>query len=121
MGNRPWPARYRGPVLIHAGQSPYGGSNWAAVEVAKQVCRERGLPLLENLVPEVFDYGGIVGTAEIVDCVTAHPSPAFYGPYGFVLRGARSLPFSPCKGALMLWTVDEHLVQAERPRTDQGC
>lgn len=104
--------KYRGPILIHAGQSPYGGSNRAAVAAARQVCRERGLPLLESLVPEVFDYGGIVGVAEVVDCVTSHASPAFYGPYGFVLRGARPLPFVPCKGALMLWEADKRAAPA---------
>ena len=44
--------------------------------------------------------GGIVGEAEIVDCVTQSDSPWFEGPYGFVLRNAHPLPFRPCRGRL---------------------
>ena len=60
-----------------------------------------GIPL-DFSEPE-FDQlqrGGIVGEAEIVDCVTQSPSPWFVGEYGFVLRNAKPLPFEPCKGAL---------------------
>jgi hypothetical protein len=42
--------------------------------------------------------GGIIGIAEIVDCVAAHTSPWFEGPFGFVLRNARKLSFRPMPG-----------------------
>jgi hypothetical protein len=51
--------------------------------------------------------GGIVGEVEIADCVTEHSSPWFTGPYGFVLRNARILPFKPLPGALRFFDVDE--------------
>lgn len=54
---------------------------------------------------ERMPLGGIVGVADIVDCVEAHPSPWFFGPYGFVLANARPLPFTPCKGALGFFKV----------------
>lgn len=44
--------------------------------------------------------GGIIGVAEIVDCVEASDSPWFFGRYGFVLRNARPVEFIPVKGAL---------------------
>lgn len=44
--------------------------------------------------------GGIIGVAEIVDCVEASDSPWFFGRYGFVLRNARPVDFIPVKGAL---------------------
>ena len=37
--------------------------------------------------------GGIVGVVHVVDCITAHSSPWFTGPWGWVLRDARPLPF----------------------------
>jgi hypothetical protein len=79
--NRSWATRFRGAVLIHASK---GVDRDDRVEV-----REAGMPL-----------GGIVGVMEIVDCVTASGSDWFFGPYGFVIRNARPLPFVPCRGAL---------------------
>jgi hypothetical protein len=49
---------------------------------------------------EGFKIGGIVGSAEIVDCVTACRSYWFGGEYGFVLKNARRTPFRPMKGNL---------------------
>jgi len=40
--------------------------------------------------------------AEIVDCVTDHPSKWFTGPYGYVLRNRKPLPFVKWRGALGL-------------------
>lgn len=59
------------------------------------------LPLFEDL-----QRGGIVGEAEIVDCVTKSNSPWFCGEFGFVLQGAKALPFTPCKGALGFFSVN---------------
>ena len=82
--NRNWryPPRFRGPFLIHAGKQP-------AVLDARfiELCRGRRIK-----IPADLPLGGIVGSAEIVDVVTASRSPWFFGPLGFVLRNARSLP-----------------------------
>lgn len=84
--NRSWSTNYRGKFLIHAGKKYDGPRHlwyW---------------PWIEQ--PAYFDMGGIVGEAEIVDCVTESTSPWFEGPYGFVIQNARPLPFRPCRGAL---------------------
>lgn len=47
--------------------------------------------------------GGIIGVAEIVDCVSASESRWFQGPYGFVLTNARPVDFIPVKGRLMFF------------------
>ena len=49
---------------------------------------------------EAMERGGIVGDAEITDCVDHHDSPWFKGTFGCVLANARPLPFVPCKGML---------------------
>jgi hypothetical protein len=53
--------------------------------------------------------GGIVGSVEIVYCVTGSDSPWFMGPYGFVLRNPIILPFQPCKGALKFFNAPSGL------------
>ena len=56
-------------------------------------------------LPDSFETGGIVGWAELVDCVTHYDSPFFSGPVGFVLRDASTLPFFPCTGKLGFFEV----------------
>jgi hypothetical protein len=99
--NRSWPTRFRGPVLIHAGKK------WDA---DAQDDLDAGLhPVTGEHLDKAgltFDRGGIVGVAEIVDCVTASTSPWFVGEYGFVIRNARPLPFRPCRGQLGFFRPD---------------
>ncbi|MCD1620106.1 ASCH domain-containing protein [Salipiger manganoxidans] len=95
--NRRWPTRYRGPVLIHAAKA------WGKAERAD-------LAFVEDMTATKLEdtdrplLGGIIGRAEIVDCVEAMDSRWFFGPYGFVLRNAEALPFQPCRGALGFFT-----------------
>lgn len=99
--NRVWQDRFRGPVAIHTGKA------MTAAEVAEFSEFLGGLRL-DGKVPRSLSgphysslpRGGIVGVAEIVDCVSSSSSPWFFGPYGFVLRNARPVPFIPCRGAL---------------------
>lgn len=101
--NRSWPTKFRGRVLIHA-------SKGMTIEEYKEV-RDDFLPFeIEpftatrakiTLPPfEAMERGGIVGEVEIVNCVDVSGSVWFYGPYGFVLRNPKPLPFIPCRGAL---------------------
>jgi hypothetical protein len=83
--NRSWATKYRGPFLIQA-----------SLNVDRQACREYGLD------PAELPTGGIVGTAEIINCVTGHRSKWFQGPYGFVLRNRRPLRFTKWPGSLGL-------------------
>lgn len=56
--------------------------------------------------------GGIVGRANLVDCVTKSDSPWFFGPYGFVLEDVSPLPFVPMKGELGIFEVPENVCAA---------
>ena len=92
--NRTWSTNYRGPILIHAGRA-----------------------VSANDKPDVtpsMPRGGIVGVAEIVDCVQDSDSEWFHGPYGLVLRNAFLLDFLPCKGALGLFEPPITAVQCLR-------
>ena len=96
--NRTWATKVRGSVLIHAAK----GLTAREYHEANEFLRERGLMLeLANLPCwGLLKRGGIVGVVEIVDCVSSSSSPWFTGPYGFVLRNAKPLPFIPCLGTL---------------------
>ena len=95
--NRSWPTRFRGPVLIHAAKK------WGPAERADLAWIEDATGTkLEDVDQPLL--GGIIGKAEIVDCVTELDSKWFFGRYGFVLRNAEALPFQPCRGALGFFT-----------------
>lgn len=103
--NRDWPTRFRGPVCIHAARGmtkdEYYHANrviQAAVGMVDQAWLDRWHGVTAS--PAKLQHGGIIGTAEIADCVEASASPWFFGRYGFVLRNVQPVDFIPVKGAL---------------------
>lgn len=95
--NRTWPTSFRGRVLIHAGKTP---PDWD--EIDYKFCEEE----YGVVVPrEGLPLGGIVGEATVVDCVEKSDSQWFEGPYGFVLRDQKPLPFVSLRGRLGFFNV----------------
>lgn len=92
--NRTWWTKIRGPVVIHA-------SKQLAEATLPQLVDYYGL---HALVPDpdgvVLHRGGLIGRADLVDCVKSHSSQFFQGTYGFVFDNARELPFYACRGRL---------------------
>lgn len=86
--NRNWPTNFRGEFLIHAGKK-YDPDGY-------EFLREF------DIIPPSYEihFGGIVGKATLVNCVTKHNSKWFFGPYGFVLANRKPLDFIPLKGQL---------------------
>ncbi len=85
--NRTWRTNFRGDFLIHAGlKTDQDGFDFAT---------EMGI-----ILPPDLPHGGIVGRAEITDCVSSHDSPCFFGPWGFVVRNAEPLQFRTFTGRL---------------------
>ena len=105
--NRTWPTDVRGPILIHASarmtRQEYGDARYFAFDTVPGKQTDKLLRIFP--VYEEMERGGIVGQAEIVDCVTASRSPWFGGPYGFVLKNAKPLPFQPMPGELRFFAV----------------
>jgi len=92
--NRDWETGFRGRVGLHVSKT-----NDPAAYVNFQELRER-MPDIPA-APEGLPVGAIIGSIEIVDCVTESFSPWFFGPFGFVLQGYRALPEPmPCRGQL---------------------
>lgn len=94
--NREWATRFRGRVLLHVGRK-------FETDDALFIERTAGIELPAR---SSFELGGIVGSVEIVDCVSKSDSSWFFGKYGFVLRNPRTLPFLPMKGQLGFFDVD---------------
>ena len=94
--NRDWRTTRRGRVAIHAGKGMSLREYRDCMELIREVKGEGfDLPGMDEL-----QRGGIVGTVEIVDCVTRSESPWFFGAFGFVLRDFHPIPFIPCRGEL---------------------
>ena len=103
--NRSRRLSYRGPVLIHASKtmSPEEYEDFLAFS------RDRfrfTFPATRSPAASDLQFGGIIGQAEIVDCVDDHPSPWFTGRFGYVLANATPLPFRPLRGQLGLFEVE---------------
>ncbi len=90
--NRNTLKNFRGTFLIHAGMnSDYDNFHEHISKINIDIPSE---------YPFKFIVGGIIGYAEIYDCVTESYSPWFVGKYGLMIRNPKPLPFTPCRGKL---------------------
>jgi hypothetical protein len=61
--------------------------------------------------PTFMPEGGIIGIADLVDCVRYHPSEWYqHGHYALVLANPRPLPFVRWRGVQSLQNVPQHLL-----------
>lgn len=98
--NREWPSGYRGKLYIHAGKT-MTKSDYEACKLFMAGFTDLQIPPMEEL-----ERGGIVGSAWMDGHVTRCDSEWFTGPYGFVMRDAKALPFRLLKGMLGLFTAE---------------
>jgi hypothetical protein len=98
--NRCWSTGFRGRILIHAAKGCTRDEFEDAIEFAEDI-------LDRNITTPLKDLprGGVIGSVEIVDCVSTSTSPWFVGEYGFVLRDPRPIEFIPFKGQLGFFDV----------------
>lgn len=94
--NRTRRTKYRGRFWVHASL----GCTSTEMSDAYFFCRQRGLNQPPGLIKVYGPFGGIIGSVELVDCVTEHESPWFTGPFGYVLRNPEPCAFRPLKGRL---------------------
>lgn len=119
--NRTWPTRYRGPLLIHAGKSKAWLDEVEDLSTGK--CERIDY---DETTGKVFDFGALVGIAELVDCVSLehldseaeqgresweYSHKHTEGPWCWVLQNVRRFDAPvPCKGEQGLWECDDSLV-----------
>lgn len=101
--NRDWPTNFRGRLLVHASKTRTKAEYQEAIDFLVA----RGLDRLLHALPAIdqFDRGGIIGSVDVVDCVTRSDSHWFIGKHGFVLRNSKPLTFTPWKGHLGFFNV----------------
>lgn len=92
--NRDWPTPVRGRVLIHASK---GMTSAEYEDCCDFVFDEFGGKIIVPR-PGALQRQGIIGAADLTDCVTSHASPWFCGRFGFVTRNSLPLPFFQCMG-----------------------
>lgn len=102
--NRTWSTKLRGRVLVHAAKGMTCEEYLHACHTAWEINPQIAVPNRSAL-----NYGGIIGSVEIVDCVTQTTSPWFIGPHGFALRRPQPLSFIPIKGKLGFFDCSETL------------
>ncbi len=102
--NREWCTKVRGNILVHASSRRSVREINECFHFVAELSRKHGRPKLP-LFPLDFDRGGIVGSVDLVGCVTDSLSPWFVGQYGFELRSPRVMPFFPCKGRLGFFKI----------------
>lgn len=96
--NRTWCTSERGERLIHAGKKvDVEGYEWV-----RETFPDIPLPPLATL-----ERGGIVGQANLTDCVTSMDDRFFFGPFGFVFEDPKPLPFRPLRGQLGFFDVPD--------------
>jgi hypothetical protein len=100
--NRTWRTDIRGRVLIHAAKGMTRIEYDDAFDVAAEIIG-MGIKMPDF---EKLERGGIVGAVEIVDCLSFHTSPWFFGKWGFVLKNPEPLPFRPMRGQLGFFDVE---------------
>lgn len=98
--NRNRRTSFRGRFLVHAAKGMTRCEYKNGLDFASH-CGVENVPSFEEL-----ERGGIIGSSELVDCVADHPSPWFEGPYGYVLRDSRPLPFVRVVGQLGFFDVE---------------
>lgn len=108
--NRTWRTKERGRILVHASKTyDYFALAWITGN-------QRRRNLVRGRWPTVEPQGALIGTVEVVEClsaafyvgadISAPPvTPWWTGPYGYVL--AHPIKFEkpiPCRGQLGFWT-----------------
>lgn len=117
--NRPRRFHYRGPICLHASlHRPSVDEQTWFLATTDDVDINQGKPSCgdmtdaEIIKASLAVRGGIVGTAEIVDCIECSDDPWFFGPYGLVLENVQPVDFIPVKGALGLFDWRKKLTHA---------
>lgn len=107
--NRTRKTNFRGTILIHAALQPYS-KGYLYDRLEADIFAKHHVLLPPN--SQAYQRtGGIVGIAEIVDCVTTSSSPWFDGPFGYVIANAEPLSFVGCKGRLGLFEAPPEVIQ----------
>lgn len=101
--NRDWWTSRRGRILIHASKGMKMDEYYDCQYFASLIDKSIHMPQ-----PEQLERGGIVGAADLVDCVNRSVSKWFQGNYGFVFRNPIKTDFFPLRGQFGFFKVEQN-------------
>ncbi len=112
--NRSWETDYRGRIYVHASktkkQDEWDGAYCIVADLPAETFKVNA-DYMKTLEANPAEVGGIIGTVEIVDCVSKSDSPWFVGPFGFTLRDPVPLDFIPLKGRLGFFNLPKEILE----------
>lgn len=117
--NRTWGTYFRGRIMIHASKSRPTKAEMKEAEAIFQSCGYG----FANKFPTVneFEYGGIIGTAVITDCIRNSDSPWHNADnFGFMIEKPVKTDFIPCNGRLGFFKPDLPDGSSVRPKKGSG-
>lgn len=109
LENRSRRTGLRGGFLVHAAQGMTEGDYWCCAHTAADALAGKKMldgSLAPRPTPKDAPRGGIVGYANLYNCVEHSTSPWYMGEYGYILKDNTPLPFLPCKGMLGFFWVE---------------
>lgn len=119
--NRTWATDYRGPMLIHAGKHQFDEN--CLEMLAQHHQRELCMKIIEHFEISITkskltvgiksEFGGIVGAANLRNCVWDNPVNDLWAEPGLChwqYRDAVELPFVLCSGAQGLWNMNYNVL-----------
>lgn len=117
--NRYWKTKYRGPLVIHASANRNKQYfEWSKEDMEIFHCVSK-IPAFEE-----YDRGMIIGTVDLIDCVTETDSVWYQGKiiggkenFGWVLANPCPVKPVPFKGMLGLRDYKGKLVALDKPRS----
>lgn len=86
-------------VYVHASKTMTRAEHVAAAAFMAKIG-------VECPAPDDLAFGGIIGSALVVDIVARRRSPWFHGPFALALADPRPQPFQPLRGQLGLFRVE---------------
>ena len=118
--NRDWKTNIRGPICIHAAKGMTKDEWEDCLATIHHISIRHPFPEGSLFPPfKEFERGGIVGTVEIVSCVSDSASPWFFGKYGFVLANPKPVPFIEVKGQLGFFEWRKNVIKPAAPIAPQ--
>lgn len=112
--NRSWPSKYRGPLLIHVSKRyDIEGEKFLEERKDFQDDMNKYFMFANRIVLSGLPHMGVIaGQVNMVDCVTAHQSPYFFGDYGHVYERPEIFKAPiPYKGKLGIFDVPDSILK----------
>jgi len=110
--NRPRRTFYRGPIFIHASKTFDFEGEYYLIHHRRELGIDEdkdSVRFLDTISGSHSLRGGIIGGANLTDCVQSHPSPWFSGRWGYVMEKVVPFTFYPCKGQLGIFHLEIEL------------